>query len=372
MQNGNSGFAWQARNCSRFPRRTSVEHAVRAFEARPEVLYAEPNWIYRAAATPNDPRYAELWGLSQSSDADIDAPEAWDDNTGSGAVTVAVADTGIAYDHPDLAPNMWTNAADPVGGGDNDANGFVDDVRGWDFIDNDNDPRDLSGHGTHVAGTIGARGHNGLGVTGVNWNVGLMAVRVLGEDGGTNASVTNGFDYAGDMGADVVNASLGGGGPAQAMKDAIDAHGDTLYVVSAGNGGFDGVGDNNDFLPQYPCNYTSANLICVAATGETDVLTGFSNYGVASVDLAAPGAGRSSAPGPPTTRGSRTDSRAPASGRPAARRTRGTGRRKPFTPVLVAALTHRAAPTPTTRTTGSERLLRSISPAARAARSGTG
>ena len=253
------------------------------------MLYAEPNFIYQPALTPNDPRFGELWGLNQGSDADIDAPEAWDLTTGSSSVVVAVVDTGVAYDHPDLAPNIWTNAGDPPGGGDDDGNGFLDDTRGWDFISNDNDPRDLEGHGTHVAGTIGAKGNNAAGVTGVNWNVRLMPVRVLGPNGGTNATVTNGFDYAGDMGARVANASLGGGGFSQAMKDTIDSHPGTLYVVAAGNGGADGVGDNNDVTPAYPCNYTSVNLICVAATTPADALAGFSNYGAASVDLAAPG-----------------------------------------------------------------------------------
>jgi subtilisin family serine protease len=116
------------------PGGTSVEGAVRALEAEPDVLYAEPNWIYRKAVTPNDPRFGSLWGLNQPSDADIDAPEAWDETTGSDAVTVAVVDTGIAYDHPDLAPNMWVNPADPAGGGDDDHNGLQDDIRGWDFF----------------------------------------------------------------------------------------------------------------------------------------------------------------------------------------------------------------------------------------------
>jgi subtilisin family serine protease len=263
----------------------SVDAAVRRFEARPEVKYAEPNWIYHATATvPNDPRFGELWGLNQAGDHDIDAPEAWDITTGSNAVKVAVVDTGVAYDHPELAPNMWTNGADPPDGVDNDNNGFIDDTRGWDFIDDDNDPRDLEGHGTHVAGTIGARGNNGQGVAGVNWNVSLMAVRVLGPDGGTNESVTDGFDYAGDMGARVVNASLGGGGYSQAMKDVIDNHANTLFVVAAGNDD-----EDNELTPTYPCNYTSANLICVAATDVNDALAEFSNYGATSVDLAAPG-----------------------------------------------------------------------------------
>jgi subtilisin family serine protease len=140
------------------------------------VFYAEPNWIYHTSALPNDPYFAALWGLNQASDADIDAPEAWDLTTGSSSVIVAVVDSGVAYDHPDIAPNRWVND-DPPGGGDNDRNGFLEDTYGWDFVDGDNGPLDENGHGTHVAGTIGARGNNGIGVSGVNWNVSLMPVR---------------------------------------------------------------------------------------------------------------------------------------------------------------------------------------------------
>jgi thermitase len=246
------------------PLGTTVEAAVRELEAQPQVLYAEPNYIYGAASTiPNDPRFGELWGLHEGADHDVDAPEAWDLTTGSDSVKVAVVDTGVAYDHPDLAANM---------------------LPGYDFIANDNDPRDENGHGTHVAGTIGARGNNGIGITGVNWNVRLIPVRVLGPDGGTTASVTNGFVYAAQQGAKLVNASLGGGGYSQAMKDAIDAATGTLFVVAAGNDG-----EDNDDVPTYPCNFTSPNLVCVAATDDADALADFSNFGATSVDLAAPG-----------------------------------------------------------------------------------
>ena len=277
----------------------SVAGAVQAFEQRSDVLYAQPNWIYRASVTPNDPRFenGELWGLHNTgqnggtADADIDAPEAWNTTVGSNSVVVAVVDTGIAYDHPDLSPNIWANPGEVPGDSiDNDGNGKVDDHRGWDFISNDNDPRDLNAHGTHVAGTIGAKGNNATGVVGVNWNVKLMPVRVLGTDGsGTTITVLNGFAYAAQEGAKVVNASLGGGGFDQATKDVIDAATSTLFVVAAGNGGSDGIGDNNDATPHYPCNYTSANLVCVAATTRTDARSGFSNYGATSVDLGAPG-----------------------------------------------------------------------------------
>ncbi|HEV2711803.1 MAG TPA: S8 family serine peptidase [Gaiellaceae bacterium] len=247
----------------RLPPGRSVEEVVRELRVRPEVRYAEPNFVVHASQTPNDPRFGELWALSQPGDHDIDAPEAWDVTTGGSAVTVAVVDTGIAYDHPDLAPNI---------------------VPGYDFVDNDSDPRDENGHGTHVAGTIGARGNNGVGIAGVSWNVALMPVRVLDAAGsGTTAGVADGFAYAAANGAKVVNASLGGS-ESEVMKDAIEGAPQTLFVVAAGNDSSD-----NDSAPTYPCNYETANLICVAATDETDGLAEFSNYGASSVDLAAPG-----------------------------------------------------------------------------------
>jgi subtilisin family serine protease len=253
----------------------SVPVAARAFEASPDVVYAEPNFIYRATATPNDPLFNQLWGLNNTGqfvseafgtpDADIDAPLAWDVNTGSSSVTVAVTDTGVAYDHPELASNM---------------------LPGFDFIDIDNDPRDFNEHGTHVAGTIGAVGNNGAGIAGVNWDVGLMPVRVLdGEGSGGNAEVAAGFAYAAAQGADIVNASLGGPGESLAIEEAIEDAPGTLFVVAAGN-----EGENTDSgEPQFPCNYSLPNIVCVAATDQDDQLAGFSNFGATSVDLAAPG-----------------------------------------------------------------------------------
>ncbi len=244
----------------------SVPEAVEAFRADPEVAYAEPNYLYHADATPNDPQLPQLWGMAR-----ISAPAAWNITTGSAAVKVAVVDTGIARDHLDLAANV---------------------IAGRDFVQNDDDPRDFNGHGTHVAGTIGARGNNGIGVAGVNWQVSLMPVRVLDGDGsGSNVSVTAGFQYACAKGANIVNASLGGTGYSTTIRDAIasPACANTLFVVAAGN---DGV--NDDSSPHYPCNYDSSpdnlpNVICVAATDSSDALASFSNYGTGSVQLAAPG-----------------------------------------------------------------------------------
>ena len=240
-----------------------VQPAVAALRSDPAVAYAEPNYLVHATATPNDPALPQLWGLAK-----ISAPSAWDLTTGSSAVKVAVVDTGISTDHLDLSANV---------------------VPGYDFVQNDADPRDFNGHGTHVAGTIGARGNNGRGVAGVDWQVSLMPVRVLdGSGSGTSANVSAGFDYACSHGASIVNASLGGTGSSAAMRDAIAACPNTLFVVAAGN---DGLSD--DTSPHYPCNYGAPpdnleNVVCVGASDQNDALAGFSNFG-ASVDLAAPG-----------------------------------------------------------------------------------
>jgi subtilisin family serine protease len=261
----------------------TVAAAVKELERRPGVRFAEPNYTYRASATePDDYDAGQLWGL-----ATIDAPDAWDLTHGSDSVQVAVVDTGIAYDHDDLAGNMWTNPGEIAANAtDDDGNGFVDDVHGYDFVGaGDADPRDVNGHGSHVAGTIGAVGDNTNGVTGVNWDVALMAVRVLGAAGfGSTLDIAEGFDYAADNGARVVNASLGGGGNSHTLELAIANHPDTLFVVAAGN-----ESTNNDVTPSYPCNYPELNLICVAATTQPDGLAGFSNTGATSVDLGAPG-----------------------------------------------------------------------------------
>ena len=284
---------------------TSVRAAADALRRDPNVLYAEPNFYYRLSALPNDPRFHELWGFHNTGQsvlgsggtpgADIDAPAAWDVTTGSSAVTVAVADSGIAYDHPDLKANIWTNPGETGGGRetngrDDDRDGRIDDWRGWDFVSNDNDPRDLNGHGTHVAGTIGARGNNGTGLTGIDWRVKLMPLRVADGNGVvTVAAMIAAFDYAVARGARVVNASFGSPDFSQALLDAVRRNPKTLFVAAAGNGGDDGVSDDNDRVPQYPCNLTAPNIVCVAASDKSDRLAGFSNYGAGSVDLAAPG-----------------------------------------------------------------------------------
>jgi subtilisin family serine protease len=244
-----------------------VQDAIVAFEANPAVAYAEPNWIYRTDAVPNDPRYSQDYGLPK-----IQAPQAWDVTTGSAAVTVAVVDTGVASDHTDLAPNM---------------------VAGANFVTAAGAPNtslDYNGHGTHVAGTIGARGNNGVGVAGVNWTTHLMPLRALNASGsGTNEDIAAAFaSTCTTHPAQIVNASLGGTNPSTTMANAIAGCPNVLFVVAAGNDGL-----NNDSTPHYPCNYGAPpynlpNVLCVAATDQNDALASFSNYGT-SVDLAAPG-----------------------------------------------------------------------------------
>jgi thermitase len=258
---------------------TSIATAKVALERRPDVAYADPNATYRLFVTPNDTRYGELWGLPA-----ISAPAAWDLATGSDSVAVAVVDSGVDYDHADLAPNIWTNPAETANGLDDDGNGLVDDLRGWDYYGNDAAPIDEEGHGTHVAGTIGARGNNNAGVVGVNWRVKLMALRA-GDDFLSGAAIVNAFKYACAKGAKVVNGSFGGSSYLQAIHDAIAACPGTLFVFSAGN-----AASNNDAAPVYPCADPAPNIICVAASQTGDALAPFSNHGAATVDLAAPGA----------------------------------------------------------------------------------
>ena len=260
----------------------SVAEAVRELEREPGVVSVAPNFRRTLAArTPNDPRWPELWGLRKAS-----APDAWEATTGSSSIAVAVVDTGIAANHPDLEPNVWRNTAETANGADDDGNGYVDDVQGWDFVDEDADPADESGHGTHVAGTIGARGDDGVGVSGVNWSVGLMALRAGSDIGLVDEDIIEAFDYACRKGAKVVNGSFGGGPESfsQPLLDSILACPSALFVFAAGNEGLD-----NDVDPSYPCNFDAPNILCVAASDSTDQLPDWSNHGE-SVDLAAPGA----------------------------------------------------------------------------------
>jgi len=282
-----------------------VADAVRALQSHPAVQFAEPNWLYEHQATATDSYYANgsLWGLKGGFGSN--AAAAWAAGaTGSAAVYVGVIDEGIQFDHPDLAGQIWTNPYDAAGDGvDNDANGYVDDVHGWDFDGGDNTIYDggarggLDDHGTHVAGTIGAKANNGSGVVGVNWNVTLISAKFLGRRGGTTANAVKAVDYFTDLktrhGLDIVatNNSWGGGGYSQALFDAIERAkaADILFIAAAGNGDRFGRGLNNDTTPHYPASYANANIIAVAAIDSGGAKASFSNYGATSVDLGAPG-----------------------------------------------------------------------------------
>lgn len=274
------------------PKGTSVEEAIKFYERTPGVAAAQPNYVYRIDNAPNDARYAELYGMTK-----IGAPAAWNLSTGSPSVVVAVIDTGVKYTHEDLSPNVWTNPGEIAANGiDDDGDGFIDDVHGWDFDHNDADPDDDNGHGTHCAGTIGAVGNNALGVVGVNWNVRLLAVKTHDSAGNsTSAKVIAAFNYVTMLKARGVNVRVTsnswGGAPEapafdQALSDAIAAAGaaNILNVFAAGNANTD-----TDAQPFYPASYNVANLVSVAASDQSDNRASFSNFGATSVDLAAPG-----------------------------------------------------------------------------------
>jgi subtilisin family serine protease len=283
--------------------------ARRSIESDPAVEFAEPNWIYTHQATSNDPYYTNgsLWGMygdatSPANQYGSQAGEAWANNhTGSSGVYVGVIDEGVQFSHQDLNGQVWNNPFDPADGIDNDSNGYKDDIHGWDFNGNNNTVYDSTqdDHGTHVAGTIGARGGNGVGVAGVNWNVTIIVAKFLGPFGGTTANAIKAVDYITDLktrhGLNIVatNNSWGGGGFSQGLQDAIERANaaNILFIAAAGNGGSDGVGDNNDTTPHYPSSYPNANIIAVAAITSSGAKSSFSNYGATSVDIGAPGSG---------------------------------------------------------------------------------
>ena len=284
----------------RLARGVSIQDALDTFRQNPEVLYAEPNYILHTTAnsnitaTPNDPSFGNLWGLSK-----INAPGAWNITTGSSSVVVAVLDTGIDYTHQDLSDNMFNTTDCNSNGQDDDGNGYIDDCHGIDVANNDSDPMDDNQHGTHVAGTIGAVGNNGIGVVGVNWNVKLLACKFFDASGsGTTEGAIACLEYVEtmkDRGVNIVatSNSWGGGEFSQALYDAIDAQRQRgiLFITAAGNGNIFGQGLNNDTTPFYPCTYYLPNIICVAATTQTDGRASFSNYGRRTVHLGAPGSG---------------------------------------------------------------------------------
>ena len=278
----------------------SVSRAVNRLSRLPFVEYAEPDYLVQAAT--NDQYYGLVYAIENTgqsingttgvADADMDVVEAWSIQTGDPNLIIAVIDEGVQWDHPDLANNMWRNPGEFAGNGiDDDGNGFVDDVYGYDFYSNDGDPMDEGGHGTHVAGTICADTNNSIGIAGVVHQCKIMALRFLGPQGGSTSDGIASLDYAVQMGATISNNSWGGGGFSQALYDSIAAarDADHIFLAAAGNGGSDGIGDNNDSGPHYPSNYNLPNVVSVAATDNRDQIAGFSNYGAVSVDIGAPG-----------------------------------------------------------------------------------
>ncbi len=261
----------------------------------PAIDVAQPDYILHTYQTPNDPRFNELWGMSN-----IGAPLAWNVTTGSKNIIVAVIDTGVLYNHSDLADNMWKNPGEIANNNrDDDNNGYVDDIFGYDFENNDSDPIDDAGHGTHVAGTIGAVGNNNNGVAGVNWNTSIMALKFLGPNGGNTSAAISAIEYAVANGANIINASWGGSASNRALRDAITAanNAGVLFIAAAGNGspstcqGYDN--DSSATPISYPASYTQTNIISVASIDDNrnNTISCFSNFGQLSVDLGAPGRG---------------------------------------------------------------------------------
>lgn len=285
----------------KLPQGLAIEKAIAMYRGLDGVEFAQPNYYYHLLATPNDTLYANagMYGLGM-----ISAPSAWDLSSGSSSVVVADIDTGMLLNHQDLAANLWVNPGEIANNGiDDDGDGYIDDVNGWDFFFNDANPNDdpggPGGHGTHTAGTIGAVGNNAFGVVGVNWTVKIMPIKIystIGTDS-TSAILVGAYNYVRMMknrgvNIRVTNNSYGGCGEAcgydQATKDGIDALGaaGVVNVFAAGNSN-----TNNDVSPFFPVSYTSPSIIGVAASTSTDDKAGFSSYGLTTVDLAAPGAG---------------------------------------------------------------------------------
>jgi thermitase len=302
--------------------KASIESVIATLNKNPDIEYAEPNFIYRVnpikenlssikrvphspftdftAATPDDPSFGQLWGLRNTGSnepqgsagvegSDVNALKAWDLTKGSKAVKIAVIDTGVDYNHPDLKENMWTNTAEAngVAGVDDDGNGFIDDIHGYDFANNDSNPMDGNGHGTHCSGTIGAVHNNRIGVAGVMSDVSIVAIKFLGDEGsGSLEGAIKSIDYATKLNVDLMSNSWGGGGRSVALLEAIQrasAQG-IIFTAAAGNSA-----SNNDTNPSYPASYDVPNIVSVAATTAQNSLASFSCFGRNSVHIGAPG-----------------------------------------------------------------------------------
>lgn len=275
----------------------SVDQVIKELKKSPNVVYAEPNYMVSANAI--DPFYTNLWGLENKGQAvngyygksgiDINARTAWGVTKGSSDVVIAVIDTGVDINHPDLKSNIFVNKNEIQNNGiDDDYNGYIDDVSGWDFYNNDNtvyDSPDVDDHGTHVAGTIAAQGDNGTGIKGVAPLVKILPLKFLGTASGNGyiSDAVRAIDYAASMGVKISNNSWGSEGYSTALYEAIRDSG-SLFAAAAGNDGY-----NNDYYPQYPASFNLENILSVAAVDNSGELASFSNYGQNSVDVAAPG-----------------------------------------------------------------------------------
>ena len=299
----------------------SLISTLSALKNNPDIEFAEPNFTYTikpikkdnflnkvlqkfpsnnfTGNTPDDPDFEKLWGMNNSGSneprgkagiegADINAIKAWEITKGSRAIKIAVIDTGVDYNHPDLKSNMWINTKEIPGNGiDDDGNGYIDDVYGYDFANSDSDPMDGSGHGTHCSGTIGAIHNNQTGVSGVMADVSIMALKFLSDDGsGTLEAAIRAIDYATMMDVDIMSNSWGGGARSEALLEAIKRASDKgiIFTAAAGNSSTD-----NDAKPSYPSSYDLPNIVSVAAITAQNGLANFSSYGKTSVHIAAPG-----------------------------------------------------------------------------------
>ena len=260
--NCNSGIGYIILVYLKNKEKSEVMTAIDKITANPYVVYAEPDYYLNAHIIPNDMYYDKLWGIKR-----VRSELAWNYTTGSENVVVGVTDSGIDYNHPDINKNMWVSQ---------------NNINGWNFAADNSDSMDTNGHGTHVAGTIGAIGNNYIGVAGVNWNVEVASLKLGNGAFSLDAAIAS-IDFANINKIPILNNSWGGRSYSPSLKYAIQRY-EGLFVVSAGNNG-----TNNDFFPMYPASYDSDNIISVAATTPTDVLASFSNYGIKSVDIAAPG-----------------------------------------------------------------------------------
>ncbi len=263
----------------KLPMDADIHSIAGAYKRNPNVEYAEPNYIAHICVKPNDPYYSQQWAHQN-----MQSEQAWDIEKGDSSVAIAIIDTGVDWDHPDLAANIWNNTDEILDGNDTDSNGYIDDIRGWDFVNNDNNPMDDNGHGTHCAGIASAVTNNSVGIAGVCWNCTIMPIKGLNSEGsGSNTNLSNAIIYAADNGADVISMSWGSYSSSNLLKDALNYTYNKSVVLVAAAGNYYPLGTCSK---HYPAGYD--NVIAVAATDSSDARASFSNWG-SWIDVAAPG-----------------------------------------------------------------------------------